>query len=195
MPKIARHHDTRPLPTQQPTKEHHNKLVPQQAQVQSQPPEIARHGQYRHDPQNSCSQYSKQCSNSTTGQQRNQPTAKALRGLPEIVRLENAAASAFENQDPIILQQLANLRYQQCKHLPQALQEIQAGYKQTCWAWWAFPSDRTGKSEPRLNGLVTCLSETTALSLIDQPPQDWRPVLEEIADTGWQTLLPTVDHA
>ena len=82
----------------------------------------------------------------STHLQRNQPIERALRGLPEIVRLENAAASAFENRDSVVWQQLANLRYQQCKHLPQALQEIQAGHKQTCWAWWAFPSDRTGKS-------------------------------------------------
>ena len=126
--------------------------------------------------------------------QRNQTMERALRGVPEPARLESAAASAFRNQEPIERQQLANLRHQQCTHLPQALQEIQAGHKQTCWAWWAFPSDRMGRNEPKLNGLTTCLSESTACDLINQPPQDWRPLLEEIADTGWQTLLPPVDY-
>ena len=108
----------------------------------------------------------------STHLQRNQSIERALRGLPESVRLENAAASAFKSQKSTEWQQLANLRYQQCKHLPQALQEIQAGHKRTCWAWWAFPSDRIGKSEPKLDGLAICLSEDTAFNLINQPPQD-----------------------
>ena len=44
--------------------------------------------------------------------QRNQTIERALRGLPEPSRLENAAASAFRNQESIERQQLANLRYQ-----------------------------------------------------------------------------------
>ena len=50
--------------------------------------------------------------------QRAQPTAKALhvRALPDIIRFENAAVPALLNKDPPELQQLANLRYQQCKH-------------------------------------------------------------------------------
>ena len=53
--------------------------------------------------------------------QRAQPTAKALRALPDIIRFENEAATALLNKDPVELQQLANLRYQQCKHVDTAL--------------------------------------------------------------------------
>jgi hypothetical protein len=87
--------------------------------------------------------------------QQAQPIAKALRALPDLTRFENEAATAHWNKHPVELQQLANLRFLRCKHLDIALQEIQAGYKQTCWAWWAFPSDQAGRSEPTMNSLQT----------------------------------------
>ena len=62
--------------------------------------------------------------------QRSQPTAKALRALPEIIQLKNAAATAFLNKDITELQQLTNLRYQQCKHLTIALEEILTSWVQ-----------------------------------------------------------------
>ena len=127
--------------------------------------------------------------------QRAQPIAKALRALPDLTRFEGEAATAHWNKHPIELQQLANLRYLQCLHLDTALQEIQAGYKQTCWAWWAFPTDQVGRSEPAMNGLQTQLTPATALSLIGQHAYNWRVLLEEIADTGWKTLLPSIDHS
>ena len=37
-------------------------------------------------------------------------------------------------------------------------------------------------------------TKLTALSLLEQYAYYWRVLLEEIADTGWKTLLPTVDH-
>ena len=45
--------------------------------------------------------------------QRAQPTAKALRALPDIIRFESEAATAHLNKHPVELQQLANLRYQE----------------------------------------------------------------------------------
>ena len=75
------------------------------------------------------------------------------------------------------LQQLANLRYLQFLHLDVALQEIQAGYKQTCWAWWAFPADWAGRSEPAMNCLQTQLTPATALSLIERHAYSWRVLL------------------
>ena len=45
-----------------------------------------------------------------------------------------------------------------------------------------------------MNNLQTKLTHATALSLIEWHAYNWRVLLEEIADTGWKTLLPTVDH-
>ena len=119
-----------------------------------------------------------------------------MSGSFPIIRFDNAAATSLLNKDPTEPQQLANLRYQQCKHLDLALKEIQAGYKQTCWAWpwWAFPSDQAGQNEPAMHNPQTKLTHATALSLLEQYAYNWQVLLEEIADTGWKTLLPTVDH-
>uniref|UniRef100_A0A7S3NNK0 Uncharacterized protein n=1 Tax=Aureoumbra lagunensis TaxID=44058 RepID=A0A7S3NNK0_9STRA len=82
-------------------------------------------------------------------------------------------------------------------HLPRAEAELQTfGHKSSHWAWWAFPTDKPGFSEPRP---PTFVSIETAAQLVDQAPKEWRTVLELVTDLiekhqNINKVLPRIDH-
>jgi hypothetical protein len=76
-------------------------------------------------------------------------------------------------------ERLEVLLQRQVKHCPRILQELRAhGYKTSHWAWWVFPTEKEGFSEP---SPATCVTTTTAAELLRRAPLTWRQCLEEIA--------------
>merc|ERR1712187_257782 len=81
------------------------------------------------------------------------------------------------------------------------MQDIKAelennGRKTSHWAWWVFPTELPGASEPPPETYVT---PATAHRLFDggSCANEWREVLEQICaltETNGQTVLPSIDH-
>ena len=64
-------------------------------------------------------------------------------------------------------------------NLPKALTEIENGKKTSHWAWWAFPTEKEGNSEPFPKTAVT---DETAQLLLDNAPPIWKKLLLKIAE-------------
>lgn len=83
----------------------------------------------------------------------------------------------------------------QARKLPGVLRELQQnGRKTSHWAWWAFPTEKEGFSEPPPR---TALTPDTAKELLELAPAEWRQVLELLAvlvDENGIDVLPTIDH-
>lgn len=67
--------------------------------------------------------------------------------------------------------------------------------KTSCWAWWVFPTEKEGFSDP--DG--TRVTSTTAAWLLSNAAtvDDWRLVLETICDLvedNGMRVLPSIDH-
>jgi DNA-directed RNA polymerase subunit E'/Rpb7 len=89
------------------------------------------------------------------------------------------------------------LLQRQFEHCPKILEELKKnGRKTTHWAWWIFPTEKEGVSEPFPK---TCVTKETAMDLIQRAPPQWKEVLEEIADLsdahpkGIAGILPESD--
>ena len=70
----------------------------------------------------------------------------------------------------------------------------QFGVKQGHWAWWAFPTEMRGKSEPPPS---TCVTRATAAIVISKAPRVWRDILEcicQCAEKNGKNILPKIDH-
>ena len=65
------------------------------------------------------------------------------------------------------------------KNLPKALTEIENGKKTSHWAWWAFPTEKEGNSEPFPKTAVT---DENAQLLLDNAPSIWKKLLLKIAE-------------
>lgn len=64
------------------------------------------------------------------------------------------------------------------------------------WAWWCFPTELKGRSEPRPQ---TCVTTSTAAALAHHSPKVWRELLETICDLAedsrvGKSVLPRIDH-
>ena len=91
--------------------------------------------------------------------------------------------------------QLKVLLVRQAEHMPRALRELkQHGRKTSHWAWWAFPTEKEGFSEPEPKTAVTPASARVVLA---RAPGAWREVLEEVCRltaTHGSEVLPSIDH-
>ena len=94
--------------------------------------------------------------------------------------------------------ELETLLHRQKERCPQIVQELQAhGRKVSHWAWWVFPTEKAGASEPVPK---TCVTRATAPMLLRRAPPEWRQALETICalveanggDLG--AVLPHIDH-
>ena len=75
---------------------------------------------------------------------------------------------------------LSLLISRQASKLPAALSELQRrGRKTSHWAWWAWPTEKEGMSEPQPGTAVT---RSTAGELLLSAPQVWREVLEKVCE-------------
>lgn len=82
--------------------------------------------------------------------------------------------------------------------LPRALGELEGqGRKTSHWAWWAFPTEKEGFSEPTPQTAVT---KASAVMLLEHAPPVWRLVLEKTCelitknDGSIGEVLPSIDH-
>lgn len=86
----------------------------------------------------------------------------------------------------------------QVANFPAILRELdQHGRKVGHWAWWVFPTDLSGRSEPPPHSCVMP-DERSLLLRSDTAPQ-WRTILERIAalveaENSWSGVLPPIDH-
>lgn len=96
--------------------------------------------------------------------------------------------------------QLRLLLARQEEVLPRALQELEVhGRKVSHWAWWAFPTEMAGMSEPAIDGVKTRVTKETAPELLRLAPPSWIAVLEKIcelvtANGSLIGVLPAIDH-
>ena len=91
---------------------------------------------------------------------------------------------------------LRHLLERQAEHMPRAVKELEKhGRKTSHWAWWAFPTEKPGASEPDPK---TCVTLENAGHLCERAPPSWRQCLEKIADlvesSDLVSVLPTIDH-
>ena len=78
------------------------------------------------------------------------------------------------------------------------LEELEThGEKVGHWAWWVFPTEKEGFSEPAPKSAV---SYTTAPLLLQHAPPEWKLVLEKVLELsdasqgGIRRVLPAIDH-
>ena len=90
---------------------------------------------------------------------------------------------------------LRALLERQTAELPRIVAELEAhGEKRSHWAWWAFPTELCGASEPYPETRVT---PDTAAALVAKAPAEWRLVLARVCDLSearGALVLPAIDH-
>eukprot|EP00929_Paragymnodinium_shiwhaense_P066482 TRINITY_DN33353_c0_g1_i1.p1 TRINITY_DN33353_c0_g1~~TRINITY_DN33353_c0_g1_i1.p1 ORF type:complete len:139 (+),score=26.47 TRINITY_DN33353_c0_g1_i1:206-622(+) len=88
---------------------------------------------------------------------------------------------------------------QQRKVLPTVKAEIEAGGKDSCWAWYMFPTEKEGNCDR----YETRITELNAKDLFEQDTAEgWRQVLEMVCDLLEEAgdvppssrILPRIDH-
>ena len=87
------------------------------------------------------------------------------------------------------------LKKKQNENLYEALNEIKNNKKKTShWAWWAFPTNKTGKSE---SNPKTYLTKTAAKKYLNNYPIIWKNLLEEINKVikeNNKKIFPRIDN-
>ena len=94
-------------------------------------------------------------------------------------------------------QQLSVLISRMVEELPHALSELKRnGRKSSHWAWWAWPTEKEGYSEPPPR---TAVSRSTAKELLRSAPKVWEQVLCKVAELieanggSMDRIIPGID--
>ena len=88
----------------------------------------------------------------------------------------------------------------QSSEFKKAISEIKSGRKTSHWAWWAFPTEKTGFSEPVLeNDIKTKLTPETFKLFLINLPIPWISLMKEIIKKikeGFRVIdmFPEIDH-
>ena len=92
---------------------------------------------------------------------------------------------------------LEALLRRQIEDCPRIFAELERhGRKTSHWAWWVFPTDLPGASEPPP---ATCVTHAAAPELLRRAPGGWRIVLQKVAElaaaheSGVAGVIPSVD--
>ena len=100
-----------------------------------------------------------------------------------------------ENEEDVLgIQQVQLLKRMNTKLNDAYTNMRQLGKKTGHWAWWAFPIETPGRSEPLPK---TCVTMPTARTVIKRAPNIWRKLLElvcELAEKDGKDVLPSLDH-
>ena len=117
--------------------------------------------------------------------------------IPDIER-EHSFTIKKTKINPTDLLAMNYLIKKQQSYLPSAIKELQEyGYKDSHWAWWAFPTDRAGNSEPSPK---TYLTNETVLLYLQSFPLEWKQLLQQIVktlhykETSVVEIFPEIDH-
>ena len=104
-----------------------------------------------------------------------------------------APAGAEDAEGPPADEVLEALLQRQAQALPSAAAELERhGRKLSHYAWWAFPTDKPGNSEPYPKTFLR--DDDTATELLRRAPEAWRAYLELLARKGGYKALPWIDH-
>ncbi len=81
----------------------------------------------------------------------------------------------------------------------EAIKEIKNGKKESCWAWWAFPTDYSGNELGVPEKQKTKLNENTFITFINELPDKWKEMASAIIDKikdgkTVKDIFPFVDH-
>jgi hypothetical protein len=91
------------------------------------------------------------------------------------------------------LTQLLRRQHERCPEILLELEQYQR--KVGHWAWWVFPTEIAGRSEPPPSTFVTADSAEDLLALA---PREWREALETICalseEHGFSNVVPSIDH-
>ena len=137
---------------------------------------------------------------------------EALAAFDEVWAPESAAAVSYRerlmNGDAGWTPAVADRGGVACPHLhalverqatlmPRIVEELEIhGEKKSHWAWWCFPTDMCGNSEPPPKTKLS--SPAAARELLARGPvADWRKALElicELSEAKGQLVLPAADH-
>lgn len=87
------------------------------------------------------------------------------------------------------------LDYLATEECPRIVHELQVhGRKTKHWAWWVFPTEKPGMSEPKP---ATAVTRENAKDLFKRAPRAWQEALELIVELGEKkglNILPDIDH-
>ena len=121
--------------------------------------------------------------------------------LPSAVPVSWPAAGG--GGGPTAAARLEALLSRQQKECPRILEELERHRRKVShWAWWVFPTEMPGASEPPP---ATAVSAATAGELLQRAPPAWRRCLEEVCNLAeseafssgrlsLHTVLPVIDH-
>ena len=126
--------------------------------------------------------------------QRHQDAEAATKAMLEQEAASLASQNAsFRSRDP----RLATLVQKMYRELPGAFRDLEVNGKKTRhWAWWAWPTEKEGFSEPMPRTAVT---RDSAAELIERAPREWQLMLEKVCElVGWgekgfNGVIPSID--
>eukprot|EP00621_Florenciella_sp_RCC1693_P013955 CAMPEP_0182543342 /NCGR_PEP_ID=MMETSP1323-20130603/31506_1 /TAXON_ID=236787 /ORGANISM="Florenciella parvula, Strain RCC1693" /LENGTH=285 /DNA_ID=CAMNT_0024754273 /DNA_START=104 /DNA_END=958 /DNA_ORIENTATION=+ len=94
-------------------------------------------------------------------------------------------------------QKLEDLLIRQFEHCPRILNELRtSGRKTSHWAWWAWPTEKPGFSEP---SPPTSVRSRDVAQLFTRAPAQWQQILELICELvvaagELDEVIPQIDH-
>jgi len=124
-------------------------------------------------------------------------SAAAVSYRERLVHGDSGWSAAAANRGGVSCPHLHALVERQTIMMPRAIAELEAhGEKRSHWAWWAFPTDMYGNSEPLPKTKLS--SPAAAAELLARGPvTEWRKALElicELSEAKGQLVLPAADH-
>ena len=124
-------------------------------------------------------------------------SAAAVSYRERLVNGDSGWTPAVAHRGGVACPHLHALVERQITLMPRIVEELEAhGEKRSHWAWWAFPTDLAGNSEPPPKTKLS--SPAAARELLARgPAADWRRALElicELSEARGQLVLPAADH-
>ena len=124
-------------------------------------------------------------------------SAAAVSYRERLVHGDSGWSAAAADRGGVACPHLHALVEKQESYLPRIIAELEAhGEKRSHWAWWAFPTNLAGNSEPPPKTKLS--SPAAARELLARgPAADWRRALElicELSEAKGRLVLPAADH-
>ena len=124
-------------------------------------------------------------------------SAAAVSYRERLVHGDDGWSPGAANRAGVACPHLHALVERQTALMPRIVEELEAhGEKRSHWAWWAFPTDMAGSSEPLPKTKLS--SPAAARELLARgPAADWRRALElicELSEAKGRLVLPAADH-
>lgn len=130
------------------------------------------------------------------GSRRNKATGECDKHKLSVQAIETEVRHTERKQSVQDKERLDALILRQNKECPRIVHELQVhGRKTSHWAWWVFPTEKPGMSEPKP---ATAVTRENAKDLFKRAPRAWQEALELIVELGEKKglheILPDIDH-